>query len=101
MKRIPLKHPYYINKDLVRYRRPQDWAKQGGVRAYSAWPPDEREICRKCDAYIAEMREHPPRVLGWLSRGIDKDRMLKVKREIERRENGRRIKHSSGYALVP
>jgi len=83
MKTIILKRPYYIDKEKVRFRRPQDWLKDDGKKKYSMWPRDEREILWACDKYIAYMRDHPPHVTGWLSRGIDKKRMLKIKHEIE------------------
>ena len=89
MKKIPLKHKYRPDRDKIHFRRPFDWTKTDVKRKYSMWPPEEREICWACDRFIAHIRDNPPHVTGWLSRGIDKARMLKIKRDIERREGER------------
>lgn len=93
LRSVTLKRPYYIDKEKVRFRRPQDWLKSDVKRRYSMWPEDEREILQACDRFIAYMRDHPPRVTGWLSKKKDLKRMLKVKREIEERELARQQKY--------
>lgn len=42
-------------------------------------------MARKCDKLIAEIRANPPGLKGWLNGGIDRERMLKLKEEIEGR----------------
>lgn len=41
------------------------------------------EIARRCDRIIAEIQANPPGLTGWLNGGIDRERMLKLKAELE------------------
>jgi len=40
-------------------------------------------LARKCDDLIAEIRANPPGLIGWLNGGIDRERMLKLKEQLE------------------
>uniref|UniRef100_A0A6M3L0D6 Uncharacterized protein n=2 Tax=viral metagenome TaxID=1070528 RepID=A0A6M3L0D6_9ZZZZ len=42
-----------------------------------------KELNQKLESYTKYIKENPPGVLGDLKNGIDKERMLKLKREIE------------------
>ena len=48
-----------------------------------------KEILVKCKKYEAWFKKHPPRLLGHLKGGINLERMLKLKEEIE--NNGHKL----------
>lgn len=48
-------------------------------------------LARRCDKLIAEIRANPPGLTGWLNGGIDRERMLKIKEEIEGGVDGKRL----------
>ena len=56
---------------------------------------EEREIMMACDKILAELEGKPLRVTGWLKGGIDVERMLKLKEEIEERERKIRSEQKS------
>ena len=52
---------------------------------------DQKRIAKGANEYLQWIKEHPPRLLGWLLGGVDKERMIKIKEEIERRINSPEI----------
>ena len=55
----------------------------GKPRKYEMWSEEDADILRKCDEYLYWFSQHPPRLTGWLKGGIDLERMLRLKAEIE------------------
>ena len=43
----------------------------------------EREIIFRCNQVIREVKAKAPGLRGWLSRGVNAEKMLEVKRQIE------------------
>jgi hypothetical protein len=55
----------------------------GDVANY--WIRWEKEMGKEVAKYIISLRKSPPRLLGHLKGGVDTERMMRIKEEIEAR----------------